>query len=279
MAINLSFDISGNTGATAELFFSAPVMFSQLFDGLPQFYAGSVIQIQEIVTVNTLIVDEKLVSADLRWFNNKRRRGSYQVGQILAGSAFSDEDEGFLDYESQEIRRYSFYTITANPDVPFARQDQVTISSCNAYLETAVFTFPGDSAPTPGFKFHESPKPDFRGDITVARAPLADTEFFPKLAGVGLYLYPGVEGVSISYKAQIVNDIYTAYDPADIPTCLFITSNCDQQFSAFIAEQPGFRFSDAGTCAAANGQPCQSFQWQCPTDPTDVRTYYTLIQE
>jgi hypothetical protein len=273
MSVNIAVDISGSTGSFARIFTSNPLTFADIFDGAPQFYPGSNVLVQEILTVKTLIVDDLLVDSDLRWFNVRRLRGTYQVGNILISSPICDEDDGRLYYDNQEIRRYSSYTITANPDVLIGQHEQIALDSCNFYLVPEVYLFPGNPSPVPGSKLYDL-NPALLGSTTITRAPLADTEFNQKMAGVGLYLYPGVEGISLNYKVAVINDIYTDYNPAPVPACEFLTPNCDNEFNAFLAIPANNAFDNQATCEAALGQVCCPAQFVCTSGAT--RVYYSF---
>ena len=68
-------------GATGKQGFSTidqTINFSNLFDGEPQFFAGSQIQIQEILTLYFNIVDAKKIGVDFNWFQSKEYLGNWQ---------------------------------------------------------------------------------------------------------------------------------------------------------------------------------------------------------
>lgn len=273
MAVDITIDISEETGTFARIFSSGGYNLSDVFTGTPQFYPGSIVQIQEILTIDTILDDESLISTDLRWFETKRRLGTYQVGDILITSPYSDEDEGFIQYLSQSIKRYSFYTITAAPDVPFGKHEQISLDNCNAYLTPEVYVFPGDPTPDAGFRYYPL-NPIFLGSNTISKAPLRDTDFNQKMKGVGIHLNAGVRGSSLRYQVAVINDIYTNYEPVTPPTCEFLGASCDAQFAAFILEEPNSRFLDIDTCVTTSTVGCIPNTYVCATDPTFVRTYY-----
>jgi hypothetical protein len=187
-------------------------------------------------------------------------------------------DEGYLKNEETLIRRYSQYTITSNPDVLFEQRGNIRLDNCNFYTVPDVFLFPGETTLTAGFKLYKSDAV-LLGKISEFRAPLADTKFFRQISGVAMNLRPGVSGISIGYRIDIVNDIYTAYDQSPVPTCTQVAASCPVQFTAFLA-QGSFRYPDQLSCeaaiasGAASGIGCNPFIYECATDPTQTFTYW-----
>jgi hypothetical protein len=278
--LSVTTSISGQTGTIGLVQIAPPPTFAQIFDGVPQFYAGSSFVVQESLRIFTEVVDPSVVDVDLNWFENKQYLGSYQVISKDSIPLHRQGDDGYLVSPIQEINRYSTYTIAANPNVPVAKAEQIDLSACNFYLQPDVYLFPNDPIPKPGFKVVDRP-PAFIGAMTLQKAPLADTEFFQQIGGIGLFLQPGVEGVRVEYTIAVINDIYTDYEAYPIPTCQFLDQNCQTGFDSFVAGTLN-AFPTQSECEIADPlldvpYTCTITQWVCPTDPTQIFDYYAQI--
>jgi hypothetical protein len=267
VAYQTIFSIQGQRDTVGVLNYGAEINFSQIFSGSPQFYPGSIVQVQEILTIATTVYDPQLVAVDLGWFSPKKRLGTYQVidsgGLNLQGEGF----EGYLTSQIHRIQQKSFYTITANPNTIVAQHEQISLDTCNFYLQPEVYLFPGRNEPVTGFRTYDL-NPAFLGSVTLSKAPLADTPYNTIYSGVGLHLKPGVEGNYIQLDIAIVNDIYTDYPSAQVPQCEFIAPGCQQAYAAFVAGSNGEYFDSLGSCEAVAGQNgCVESVWVCPTDP------------
>jgi hypothetical protein len=278
MSINLSSTvIGGQTGSIGTQFaFGANPTLEQVFNGTPQFYPGSMVQIEEIVTIVTSVVDEKLVDIDFGWWQPHRYLGTFQVIDSLGSPSHYKDDDGYLVDTIQKVRRYSWYTITANPSTVVAQHEQIALDTCNFYLQPDVYLFPGQNTPVTGFRTHDL-NPAFLGSVTLSKAPLVNSFFTPQIGGIGLYLKPGVEGVQINYEAAVINTIKTDYPSATVPNCVFIEPNCQFQFSAFLAQQPTVRFETQSACQISQSVPCAPSTWVCPTTPTETFVYWSPI--
>jgi hypothetical protein len=259
-------DLAGERGKIgAVIALPDTINLSQLFAGTPQYYPGSVIQIQEVLSIQTSLYDDTVVDVDYTWWDNHLYLGTWQITQGAAGIAIRDGDEGYLTNLSYELSRYSEYTIVADPAIAVAQHEQITLSNCNYYTTPEVFLFPGNPAPVPGSKLYDL-NPTFVGDITISKAPLKDTPFQPRIKGVGLCLKPGVELVSLTYTAAVINDIYTDYAPAAVPTCQFLGASCQAQYAAGVAANQIFETQEQ--CQNTVDSECFPATWVCPTDPT-----------
>jgi hypothetical protein len=289
MAYRTTFDINGQTGTIGFIRYGDPLAFSQLFDGIPQYYPGSIIQVQEILTIITRIADASVVDVDLDWFDPKKYLGTYQVIDFDGVTSHAEGDDGYLVGTYQKIKRYSWYTIAANPNVPIALDEGFIVNDCNFYSVAEVYLFPGTNTPLPGFRLRESGegKPLLRGYTSRTAAPLADTDFNARIGGVGLHLKPGVEGVRIEYAVSIINDIYTDYEPFPVSTCELVQPTCEEQYAAYLSGG-GEAFATFAACESARLNPppnsppndtagvCVPDLWICPTDPTFTRESYTI---
>jgi hypothetical protein len=286
MVVTRNFPMSGQTGAIGAIFnFGGSTMFSQLFDGSPQFYPGSLVQVEEIITIFTSIVQEHLVDTDLNWWQPKKYIGSYQILSEIGEPLHYEGDDGYIVDTIQNIRRYSWYTITANPLVPVGQGENVSIQDCSFTSVPGILIDPiTDTLVVGAQKLYDygDDAALFRGYQTIRPAPLADTKFFRKIGGVGLYLQPGVEGIGIDYTARIVNDIYTAYSPEPPYACYIVTPPCNQQFDAYLqsfvnspADNRPYR--TLGECEAANGVgSCwDGLPFVCESDPTQIFPTWT----
>lgn len=269
MAYSVVVDISGQTGAVGQILAPGGITFAQIFTGVPQFYPGSLVQVQELLEIQTSVVDEKLVGFSNGWFQPKKRLGTYQIAGFPITTAIREGDDGYLTNEIFEISRVSWYTITANPGTAFAKHEQLSLDTCNWYLVPDVYLFPDNPVPQVGQRLFGN-NPALLGSTTLSKAPLADTDFFQKIRQIGLYLAPGVEGVQLEYKVAVINDIYTDYEAAPVPTCEFLAPpDCDAQYAAWL--QLYGEYATQAECESATGQACFPFSWNCSTDETDLR--------
>jgi hypothetical protein len=272
--------IAGLRGSFGVDVGSRGITFQQIFSGVPLYYPGSVIQVQEVAQIATAVYEPGVVDVDLTWWQPKKYLGSYQLTNGIYGRHRPGDDE-YLVAEIQEISRYSSYTVTANPNTLIGLGEGFSILDCNWYTVPEVFLFPGTVTPVPGFRLRESPpeKPILRGYSSITPAPLANTEFNPLITDIGLHLKPGVEGIRVEYNVSIINDIYTAYSPYPTGTCELIAPTCSEQFSAFLSDSSGLVFADESTCLASLGGGdtvgiCVLESWVCPSDPAQVFSYY-----
>jgi hypothetical protein len=290
VAYSSTFDTSTQGSIIGWIRYNEPVQFSELFDGEPQYYAGSIVQVQEVLTIFLKITDEALIDRDLLWYDPKLYLGTYQLIDPDGITGHADGDDGYLVSTVQKIKRYSWYTITANPGVPVGKMANNPIDDCNFYIQPEAYVFPGDELPVPGFRLHplELNQPVFRMTSTIARAPLNDTSFNARIYGIGLYLRPGVEGIRLDYKAQIINDIYTDYPPIEPQICLVAKPDpCAAEYQAYIGTSPSSRgyYKDLGECevqkASRSPVPGIEFRciprvWVCSTDPDYTKQGYQI---
>jgi hypothetical protein len=273
------FPITGQTGKISLLQTTPFINFSQIFEGVPQYYPGSTIQFQEILTIATAVDDENIVDVDNGWFIPKKRLGTYQLLDAIGFTLNEAGDESYLVHEIQKITRRTQYTVTANPSTLVAQHEQIALDNCNFYLEPDVYLFPGTVSPVAGFKPH-SPASNWLGSVTLSRAPLEDSVYNQRISGVNLCLKPGVSGLYIRYEVAAINQVYTDYPSQPVPKCEFLPASCEVLFSAFLAEPANVAFSTKGECLTAissggvAGYDCVPLVWTCPNDSTQVFTYY-----
>jgi hypothetical protein len=221
MALERQYEFGAGNGSGAKGYaFGSPVNFSQIFDGAPQFYPGSVITVQEILTIISQVIpgEEHLVDFDKRWFEPKIYLGTYQLTAIAEAPLGNEAsgDQGFLTRNAQSIKRYSTYTVVANSNAPVAAGDVFTVDNCNFAMAEVSFEIAGVSVT--GSK-PISDTAMFQGTISRQGAPLEDREYFQLLNNVGLYFYPGCEGVLLNHRISVINTIATNYNNYPAYTC------------------------------------------------------------
>jgi hypothetical protein len=258
----LDVDIEGRSG----VLFPGTPNFSQLFTGTPLFYHGSTIQVQEILTISSEIIDEKLVDVNYEYYTPKYFLGNWQSNG-LATQAFNHEDSGLLWELEQEIKRYSTYTITANPNAPQTFADGGSINQCNLQLVGAEVGTPLGSV--------SAFEPYKKNNILLYEgyrkpAALADTPYNQKLNSPGFYVVPGARINRVRLDITIINDIYTADTPWITQLCELGEKSCQQLFDeSLIAD-----FNSATPRVCPEGSTAGSGSWICPTDPTFIRDIY-----
>jgi hypothetical protein len=269
-----TYSIQGETGRTGVLQFNGVPTFADIFDGVPQYYPGSSIEVQETLRIFTNITNPDVIDVDFNWFAPKKYLGSWQILEPFGFFGWDESKFGFLNSTLQDITYRSRYTVVADPSTPIAQGEQLEISACNFFLKPDVYLFPGEINPVTGFNTYDK-FPHFTGKTTLSAAPLKDTDYYQFIGGVGLYLNPGVEGVRIEYRIAVINDIYTDYPTAVAPTCEFQSATCQEQFTAYIL-QGNNRFTSQATCAL-NYVACYPYTWVCPDDSNVTFPYWLGI--
>lgn len=216
---NIFFDADSGSGAQGKTL-ESPILFSEIFDGVPQFYAGSTICVQEILTIisNIQIGKEHLVDVDMRWFNPKVYFGTYQLTALI-NTPLEPEGEGgqgFITNQTIQIKRYSNYTITANPNNPISVGNAFKIDNCNFELEEVTVSVGTVEITTTLPKYRENL---LTGLSTNEKAPLADTEYNQFFTSIGLYYNPGCEPVALNHRVAVINVVYTDFLPYPDVVC------------------------------------------------------------
>jgi hypothetical protein len=264
MVFSRTLDV-GITGHGGALFTGIP-NFSQIFTGTPLFYHGSTIQVQEILTISSEILDERLVDVNYEYFTPKYFLGNWQANGLITQS-FNHEDSGLLWELEQEIKRYSTYTITANPNAPQTFADGGSISQCNFELVAVSIGAPGSTLSA----FEPFKKQDlFLLENYRRPASLADTPYNQKLNSCGFYVVPGARINTVRLDIAIINDIYTQ-DTAWVPRqCELGVKSCQQQLEEVLVAQN----LTLTPTECPEGYTAGSGSWVCPTDPEFFRTVY-----
>lgn len=207
---------TGKVGRTLE----SPIAFSEIFDGTPPFYAGSTIFVQEILTIISDIEfgKEHLVDVDMRWFNSKVYYGTYQLSALseLGLEPENEGGQGYLTNQVTVIKRYSSYTIAANPNVPFGIGEKLRIDNCNFEIEEYTLDL-GVGEITRSRPINNEAM--MVGILTNEKAPLADTEYNQFFTSYGLYYNPGCYVSAVNHRVGIINVVYTDFTPYPDVVC------------------------------------------------------------
>jgi hypothetical protein len=258
----------------------ANVLFSEIFNGVPQLYPGSSFEVEEVFEATIEILRPELIDTDFKWFPPKRYFGSWTISDTLPGFGVSSEDRGFIESEVFKIKRYSTFVIQANADVPIAAYEESAIDNCNFFQINATVPTPPIPVGAGVLGINNSV---FKSRETLRKVPLIDRVFLPKLRFVGLYVSLGSVLTSASYKARIINGISVNLPPFGFDVCTLVPAqNCEQLFNAELINQQGFATqAEAIAYNVANCPipPNQSSSvvpvpWTCPLNPADIRTIY-----
>lgn len=259
----------------------ADVLFSQIFSGVPQLYAGSSFEVEEIFEGEIEILEPSLIDVDLRWLPPKFYFGTWTISDTLPGFGVASEDRGFVDSSTFKIKRYSRFTVQANADVPIAMLEESSIDNCNFALATV------STPPLPaiiGTVFPVINNGLLKTRETLRKVPLKDRVFIPKLRYVGLYINVGCCLTKAKYTARIINGISVDLSPFAFDNCLLVPlTTCDLEFTTFINATPNsFRTQGEAdnwydTVCGGGGLPGSGvfpLTWTCSINNADVRTYY-----
>jgi hypothetical protein len=211
------------------------IQFSQIFNGVPQLYAGSSFTVEEVIEFGVLINNPEVIDVDLRWYPPKKYMGTWTIFDQVSAFGTYPEDRGFIEDNITKVRRYSTYVIQANADVPIALHEQSAIDDCN-FIQTSV------GAIIPPFDFEVQPlavhEAVLKSRNTLTKVPLLNRSFIGRIKTIGLYVDLGCELTFINYKARIINGISVDLPEFPLTVCsvapLF---DCDAEFTNFLAAQ------------------------------------------
>jgi hypothetical protein len=216
----------------------ADVNLSQIFNGLPQLYAGSSFVIEEIFEGKIEMLSPELIDTDFRWFPPKRYFGTWTISDTLPGFGISVEDRGFIDSEVFKIKRYSTFVIQANAGVSIAEHEEGAIDNCNFLLDSVGIEIPPLTGSIQVLRKQEA---IFKMRTTLRNVPLLDRVFNPKLRFVGLYVNVGAVLTEAKYIARIINGVSVDLPPFPPTPCTTVTEfDCAGEFSQFLIEQNSF---------------------------------------
>lgn len=278
MVLNRVYDFApGSTGSQGFLFgLGTPPTFSQIFTGTPLYYHGSIIQVQEITTIETSVIDPLVVDVDYGWFAPRQYLGTWQVSQSDTSVIDDGSGYGYITNEISKLIRRTYYTIVHNPNTPITQGDTFQVIQCNLELYNVVVNVP--PLGTIGVLRPFEKTPLLGGRQTRKPATLADTDYNVQIPGLGLFLRPGVEVIRCTQQIAIVNDIYID-DPIQDPiVCELSSPDCDVEFEGFLNESGdvpwAFHFATLGQCELQYPGNCQEFTFTCTNGQT--RTYYAV---
>lgn len=223
------YDLNLTGGGGAGALFGHKPTFQEIFTRPPLYYYGSQIHVQEILTINSQILDRSLVDVDKRWFNERYYLGTWDSDSLIT-NGLDIEHSGRIMTLQQKVVRYSSYTIAANPQRRRSIEFGQTINQCNFETQQVEIQLGGATVSA------AQPTHNLALFNTVAYkepSSLADTEYNSFFTNPGFYAYPGVLIRSIERSIAIINDIYVD-DPAWVPVaCSLGQPDCDQEFVQF----------------------------------------------
>jgi hypothetical protein len=278
MAFRVDIDLEGATGGYGAFFRDTPIFFSEIFAGIPQYPLGSTVRIEEILRIYTSIDDPLVVDVDTRYYQNKYFLGNWMIIDELGIPLHAQENDGFLSWTIQEIKRYSEYTIVHHPSVQKAESSTFIVEQCNFFLKPSVYLPQPISTPISGFD-PISKSPLFRGKVEISPPPLINTKFNQKIHGIGLHFFPGTSGNRLEYTIAAINNIAVDLPATRDITCGLDTENCEASFARFLAAAPSERFETEAQCVAtlsgtSSAFVCGRSSYECPTDPTQTYEYW-----
>jgi hypothetical protein len=274
-----AFPIASGAGKHAYLF-ANPILFSQIFDGIPQFFQGSTFRVQEILTIlsDDIIGDPRARRTDRTWFEDKQYIGTYQLSKsttLISGMTIGDE--GYINYPKIKISRYSDYTITASPDTPIGIANFSQINDCNFRLKEITLNIPPLSVSR---IVPDTSQALLSATHSTSRVPLKDKIYNSFFGGVGLYYHEGYSPIGIEHDIAIINTIEADLEPFASVPCSPSEPSCEIAFAQFIAAGP---CTVATTQAQLIGPQCPSNSgateqtWVCPSDPNYTQQYWQAI--
>jgi hypothetical protein len=269
--INISFPPQTRGGAYAMFSPPNPILLSDIFSGIPQHYPGSTIRCQEILTLSLSVYDESIVDQDLAWYSPKKFLGNYRLLEDILLPTFYPEDSGYIENLTLKIRRYSEYTVTANPSVPIALGEDSIIDNCNFQLKSDSFFFGGLLLTGSTLTNNQAV---FKSQESLTKVDLEDTLFNRRLKGIGFFLRPGVEALTARYQASVINEVRILSAPFPNPTCSIGVASCSSQFELFIDNPANAAYLSQSVCQSQNGVQCLLGTFTCPSDETQTFNYY-----
>jgi hypothetical protein len=222
-------NLEGGRGVGA-LFGHKPT-FGEIFSRPPLYYAGSTIEVEEIMTINSQILNYDLVDVDKRWFNERYYIGTYDSDALIL-NGLDLENSGRIMAFTQKVKRYSRYTIVANPNRPRSISFGGTVNQCNFELVGVSL-----AVGTLNIEGWRPTKDNALFNISTYKEPvsLADTEYHSFFTNPGFYCYEGAYIRSVDRQIAVINDIFVddaAWSPKQ---CTLGMPDCDQEFSAYFA--------------------------------------------
>lgn len=245
--------------------------FNQVLPGNP-FLAGSTFAIEEYWQIVTRITKPSLVSSFKQYSPERHKLGNWTIADGNNRPYSQPEYEGFLHYTNQRLVFSSTWTIgLLIPDTDYEASRE-WIDNCS--YATWAITPPVLGS---GFQFNV---PFYKENLfalkKTLRAPILDNfDIKRKAPKIGLYLFEGVELVSANYGMGVVNVAPVKYEAVPPVTCVETNpTGCAELFAAYISENTNRYRSRADCEGTGAGEACVEFNWVCPSDPSQVYTYY-----
>lgn len=272
----------------------ADILFSEIFNGVPQFYPGSSFDVEEIFEATFFVYRPELIDIDFRWNPSKVYIGTWRLSDTLPSEGMSPEDEGFITYDTLKLKRYSRYTIQANADVEISEYGFGSIDNCNFLLsQDSVNYQPTPNAiPLPptqignGLLINDS---TFKYRNAIEKVGLIDRVFIPKIRYVGLYVNVGAGITSAKYTARVINGISVDLPSFPIQTCTTLPpDSCELLYNNFLAQgqissADGIRYPTFGLAESARlllpPVPATSTlpgSFVCPNSPFTIYDYFFI---
>lgn len=282
MSYEIDIDLSGYDTQPQEFATSlAPqLLFSKIFNGTPQLYAGSSFTVEEILEIYVTPTDRTVLDVDLLWYPPKYYLGTWSVFSQLSGFGTNPENRGFLEDFITQVTRYSTYTIQANADVPIGFHEELAIDDCNFVLDSFGVEIPPFSASKQTLGLKESV---FKGRTTLRKVPLIDQPFNRKIKYFGIATRPGCIATGANYKARIINAISVDLVPFAFAVCQAVQNvDCDALYNAFLIQNQAYAtFGEAQAeldtnCPNPPGPTSEVLTqpWICAGNIQDVRNVY-----
>jgi hypothetical protein len=266
-----------------------PIQFSQIFNGVPQLYAGSSFTVEEVIEFGVLINNQSAIDVDYRWYPPKKYMGTWTIFDQLSVFGTYPEDRGFIEDDITKVRRYSTYVIQANADIPIAVHEQSAIDDCNFELGSVQIGVP--PVTVEGSRL-TSPEAVLKSRHTLSRVPLLDRPFIGRIKTIGLYVDLGCELTFVNYKARVINGISVDLPEFPLTVCSNAPTDiaCQLAFNASLLLPPEFPGSNgvryttleqAETVKLTLPNPEAAIIYQqafnCPVPPYTAYPYYVLI--
>lgn len=282
MSYEINIDVAGYDTTPQEFAtcLAPQLLFSQIFNGVPQLYAGSSFTVEEILEFYITITDDTLIDKDFIWYPPKLYLGTWSLFSQLSGFGTNTENRGFLEDTITQVTRYSTYTVQANADVPIGFYEEFAIDDCNFVLDSFGVEIPPFSASKQTLGIKESV---FKGRTTLRKVPLIDQPFNRKIKYFGIATRPGCLCTGANYKARVINAISVDLVPFAFAVCQAVqTVDCDALYNAFLIQNQAYAtFGEAQADLTANcpnppgsGNEVLTQPWICPGNINDVRNVY-----
>lgn len=266
------------------------IQFSQIFNGVPQLYAGSSFTVEEVIEFGVLINIPEAISVDFRWYPPKKYMGTWTLFDQVSAFGTYPEDRGFIEDFTTKVRRYSTYVIQANANVPIAMHEQSAIDDCNFSLVSVEVGLPPIQVQGSGLYDHVAV---LKSRDTLSKVPLSDRPFIGRIKTIGLYIDLGCELTFINYKARIINGISVDLPAFPLTVCSagdpIQSYDCAAEFQTYMQSNYGpyigtaifFSLGDAQAYATSQNLPTTAYyidavNYNCSVSPSYVSTYYEI---